>query len=210
MTRPHAAHQLTPSPLRRLARSVLIVGSVLAVLLSLGPVTMVRLGVVVVVVTAIVVCSAAWREVANVRRRAEKRAGDALAQHGEKLREERRRHVAVMGVLSDRAEGLRVQADRAAGRAAALAAVNAGLRDEVAEVRTENAMLGELILDARHDRDLARAEASELGADNDELRSERDGLLAENAELRLVNHQLEVELMTRDQVADVVELRRRA
>ena len=72
------AHALTASPRRRLARAVMATGSVAAVLLSMGPLALVRAGVVVAVLTAIVACVAAWREVADVRRRAALLAGRGL------------------------------------------------------------------------------------------------------------------------------------
>ena len=163
------AHALTASPRRRLARAVMATGSVAAVLLSMGPLALVRAGVVVAVLTAIVACVAAWREVADVRRRAAKLAGDALVAHGAKLREQRETHLRVLTVLQRRHDRLAERLDDAQHD-------NARLRADAGRLAGERDA-------ARHERDALRVERDGLLLERDELRLERDVLEIQRDEL---------------------------
>jgi len=92
------------SPLRRLSRNVLIIGTVVAVVAAWGPVWVVRAGVVVAVATAVVACVLAWRELAAVRHQHAVEMLAASRWHGAALREERRHNAAVVDTLTGRVE----------------------------------------------------------------------------------------------------------
>lgn len=94
----------TTSPLRRLSRTVLIIGTVLAATATFGPVWVVRLGLLVAVVAAIMACTVAWREVAENRRDHAEAMLAASRAHGSALSEERRRNASVVDTLAGRAD----------------------------------------------------------------------------------------------------------
>ena len=97
-----ASRSLPPSPLRRAATIVLIVGTVLSLAAAFGPVWAVRLGVGLALAAAVAASVLAWREVRADRRR---HAAAMLANtraHGAALRIERAHNSAVLQVVTER------------------------------------------------------------------------------------------------------------
>ena len=122
------------SPLRRLSRNVLVIGTVAAALAACGPLWLVRVGVVLAVGAAVASCLLAWREVAELRRTHAAELLAASKASGAVLREERRHNASVVDTLAERA--------RAAGEAIVQhQAVIAELRTTLRTVRAENSTL---------------------------------------------------------------------
>jgi hypothetical protein len=97
-----ASRRLRPSALQRISEAVLIIGTVGAVAVASGPLWIVRLGVAVAIVAALVACAFAWRDL-NAARHAHAQAMlQARREHGATLREERTRNAAVVDALSGR------------------------------------------------------------------------------------------------------------
>lgn len=124
----------------RVTQAVLVVGSVLALGAALGPLWLVRAGVVVAVVTCVVTSALAWRELAGARRHHAQRLLAADRQHGDALRTERTRNGEVVDALSERlrSTGMVVVGQRATigqlrGEVGVLTTERDGLREQVAE-----------------------------------------------------------------------------
>ncbi len=100
------------SPLRRLSRNVLIVGTVVAVLAAFGPVWVVRFGVLVAVAAAVIGCVVAWRELAEARRAHSSEMLSASKAHGSALTEERRQNATVVDTLTGRIRQTRAEIER--------------------------------------------------------------------------------------------------
>jgi hypothetical protein len=97
-----ASRRLKPSALQRISEVVLIAGTVGAVAAASGPVWVVRLGVAVAIIAALVACAFAWRDL-NAARHAHAQAMlQAARHHGTRLTEERHRNAAVVDALSMR------------------------------------------------------------------------------------------------------------
>jgi len=97
-----ASRRLKPSALQRISEVVLIAGTVGAVAAASGPVWVVRLGVAVAIIAALVACAFAWRDL-NAARHAHAQAMlQAARHHGVRLTEERHRNAAVVDALSMR------------------------------------------------------------------------------------------------------------
>lgn len=135
-----AARREPVSRSHRATQAVLVVGSVLALGAALGPVWLVRVGVVVAVVTCVVTCALAWRELAEARRRHAQRLLAVDRRHGETLRTERTRNTEVVDALSERlhSTGMVVVGQRATiaqlrGEVGVLTTERDVLRDQVAE-----------------------------------------------------------------------------
>jgi len=80
------------SPLRRTSEIVLVAGTVVAVIAAFGPTWAVRLGIVVAVISAVVACLFAWRELFNARRQHARAMLTASRDHGRALTDERTRN----------------------------------------------------------------------------------------------------------------------
>jgi hypothetical protein len=124
----------------RTTQTVLVVGSVLALGAALGPVWLVRAGVVVAVATCIVTCALAWRELSAARRRHAHRLLVVDKKHGDVLRKERTRNAEVVDALSERlsSAGMVVVGQRSTiaqlrGEVGVLTTERDGLREQVAE-----------------------------------------------------------------------------
>jgi hypothetical protein len=124
----------------RATQIVLVVGSVLALAAALGPVWLVRAGVVVAVATCIVTCALAWRELAAARRRHARRMLVADQQHGDTLRAERTRNAEVVDALTERVSstGMIVVGQRSTiaqlrGEVGVLTTERDGLQEQVAQ-----------------------------------------------------------------------------
>jgi chromosome segregation ATPase len=91
---------------------VLVIGTVVAVLAAFGPVWVVRAGVVVSVLAAVLSCWAAWREVSQARRTHAAEMLAASKAHGAALSEERLAHASVVDVLATRTRQARTEVDQ--------------------------------------------------------------------------------------------------
>lgn len=185
-----------------------MVGSVLALAAALGPVWLVRVGVVVAVATCVVTCALAWRELAAARRRHAHRLLVVDRRHGDALRGERTRNAEVVDALTERlsSTGMVVVGQRATiaqlrGEVGVLTSEREGLQEQVAK---RDSLIG-IFRTSLHEQEVAllavRAEqeqvAQRISASADaEVRSlprrsrpadERDGVLdPELAELAMV------------------------
>ncbi|GAB2590041.1 hypothetical protein [Microlunatus antarcticus] len=155
----------------RTTQTVLVVGSVLALAATLGPVWLVRAGVVVAVVTCIATCLLAWRELADARRRHAHRLLVADRRHGDALRTERTRNAEVVDALGERlsSTGMVVVGQRATithlrGEVGVLTTERDALQEQVAE---RDGLIG-LFRASLRDQEAAllavRAQQSELAA----------------------------------------------
>lgn len=97
-----ASRSLPPSPLRRAATIVLVVGTVLSLAATFGPVWAVRLGVGVALAAAVTATVLAWREVRADRRRHAAAMLASSRAHGATLRIERAQHSGVLQVVTER------------------------------------------------------------------------------------------------------------
>lgn len=149
----------------RATRTVLVVGSILALVAVLGPVWLVRVGVLVAVVTCVVTCTLAWRELAKARRRHAQRLLVVDRQHGDALRSERTRNAEVVDTLTER---LRSTATVVVGQRSTIAQ----LRGEVGVLTTERDGLQEQV--AQRD--------SLIGLFRTSLREQEVALLAARAQ----------------------------
>lgn len=122
------------SPLRRISQVVLVAGTALAVLTAFGPQWLTRVGVGLAVVTAIVACVYAWREIARGRRAHAAAQLSASQRHSAALTEERQQNGAVVDTLTYRIKA--AQAEVATQRVTI-----AGLTTEVSSLRGDNAVL---------------------------------------------------------------------
>lgn len=125
------------SPLRRTSEIVLVAGTVIAVVAAFGPTWLVRVGVVVAVVAAVVACAFAWRELFAVRRRHAKDMLLASQQHGLVLREERTRTGAVVDTLTKRVTDAGAVIDGQRVVIATLRTEVSGLNGDRAHLRSE-------------------------------------------------------------------------
>ena len=97
-----ASRRLKPSALQRISEVVLIAGTVGAVAAASGPVRVVRLGVAVAIIAALVACAFAWRDLNAARHVHAQAMLQAARHHGARLTEERNRNAAVVDALSMR------------------------------------------------------------------------------------------------------------
>ena len=124
----------------RTTQTVLVAGSVVALAAAAGPLWLVRLGLVVAVVTTVVTCALAWRELAAARRRHAQRLLVVDRRHGDALRTERARNAEVVEALTERvgSAGMVVAGQRSViaqlrGEVGVLVTERDGLREQVAE-----------------------------------------------------------------------------
>lgn len=135
-----AARRDPTSRSHRATQVVVVLGSVLALGAALGPLWLVRAGVVIAVVTCVVTCALAWRELAVARRRHAQRLLAVDRRHGDTLRSERTRNAQVIDALSERlrSTGMVVVGQRSTiaqlrGEVGVLITERDGLRGQVAE-----------------------------------------------------------------------------
>jgi hypothetical protein len=136
----HAARREPVARAHRVTQVVLVVGTVLALAAALGPVWLVRAGVVVAVATCIATCALAWRELAAARRQHAQRMLAADRRHGDTLRTERTRNAEVVDALGERLRstsmvvvGQRSTIAQLRGEVGFLTTERDGLREQVAE-----------------------------------------------------------------------------
>ena len=161
------SRQAKPTLLRRATEIVLVAGTVLAVGAAFGPTWLVRFGVAVAVITAVVACVLAWREHFSTRRVHAAQLLQASQQHGRALSEERTRNGQVVDTLTRRAKdaevvigGQRVIIATLRGEINTLKGDSAYLRGEVKHRETVITSL----------RDTVRSREAELTA----LQAQRD------------------------------------
>ncbi len=126
--------------LHRATQAVLVGGSILALAAAAGPLWLVRVGLVVAVVTTVVTCTLAWRELAAARRQHAQRLLSSDKRHGETLRTERARNAEVVDALNERVSsagmvvaGQRTVIAQLRGEVGVLTTERDGLREQVAE-----------------------------------------------------------------------------
>ena len=124
----------------RTTQTVLVIGSVLALAAAAGPLSVVRAGLAVAVITTVVTALLAWRELAAARHRHAHRLLVVDRSHGEALRTERTRNAEVVDALGERlrSTGMVVAGQRGAiarlqGEVGVLAGERDDLREQVAE-----------------------------------------------------------------------------
>ncbi|MFZ1116207.1 MAG: hypothetical protein WAN44_10330 [Propionibacteriaceae bacterium] len=138
MTSPATACRgLKASPLQRISEIVLITGTVAAAATAAGPLWLVRLGVATAIMTALVACAFAWRELNTARHAHADAMLKASREHGAALREERYRNAAVVDALGLRIRDAGKVIERQRTRIAEQRVEIAGLRDDRVYLRGE-------------------------------------------------------------------------
>lgn len=178
MTSPRPAsspqrRQAPTSRLRRASQVVLVSGTALALLSTVGPGWAPRAGVVVAVAAALVACFCAWRELFHAERAHASSVLELLRRHGRQLSEERARSSEVVGALTERV--------RVAGRTIEGQSVTiAGLRSTVTALEGDRVALRRTVGD--RDRTIAALRTTVQKQDV-ELVSLRTGIAALKADL---------------------------
>ena len=132
-----ACRGLKASPLQRISEIVLITGTVAAAATAAGPLWLVRLGVATAIMTALVACAFAWRELNSARHAHADAMLKASREHGAALREERYRNAAVVDALGLRIRDAGKVIERQRTRIAEQRVEIAGLRDDRVYLRGE-------------------------------------------------------------------------
>jgi len=132
-----ACRGLKASPLQRISEIVLITGTVAAAATAAGPLWLVRLGVATAIMTALVACAFAWRELNTARHAHADAMLKASREHGAALREERYRNAAVVDALGLRIRDAGKVIERQRTRIAEQRVEIAGLRDDRGYLRGE-------------------------------------------------------------------------
>jgi hypothetical protein len=132
-----ASRGLKASPLQRISEIVLITGTVAAAATAAGPLWLVRLGVATAILTALVACAFAWRELNSARHAHADAMLKASREHGAALREERSRNAAVVDALGLRIRDAGKVIERQRTRIAEQRVEIAGLRDDRVYLRGE-------------------------------------------------------------------------
>jgi hypothetical protein len=185
-----------PSRLRRTSEVVLVSGTVLAVLSVFGPDWATRVGIGVAVVSAVVACICAWRELFSAERRHARSMLQATQRHGIQLREERRRNADVVQTLTGRVQ--------AAGRTIEGQQVTiAALRQEVRGLEGDRTSLQGALRDRDRTisslRTTVQKQEVELGSLRGELGSLREDLAwlqDDSADGHQLPHRVRAELET--------------
>jgi hypothetical protein len=133
----NACRGLKASPLQRISEIVLITGTVAAAATAAGPLWLVRLGVATAIMTALVACAFAWRELNSARHAHADAMLKASREHGAALREERYRNAAVVDALGLRIRDAGKVIERQRTRIAEQRVEIAGLRDDRVYLRGE-------------------------------------------------------------------------
>ena len=132
-----ACRGLKASPLQRISEIVLITGTVAAAATAAGPLWLVRLGAATAIMTALVACAFAWRELNSARHAHADAMLQASREHGAALREERYRNAAVVDALGLRIRDAGKVIERQRTRIAEQRVEIAGLRDDRVYLRGE-------------------------------------------------------------------------
>jgi len=132
-----ASRGLTASRLQRISEIVLITGTVGAAATAAGPLWLVRLGVATAIMTALLACAFAWRELNSARHAHADAMLKASREHGAALREERYRNAAVVDALGLRIRDAGKVIERQRTRIAEQRVEIAGLRDDRVYLRGE-------------------------------------------------------------------------
>ena len=161
-----ASRGLKASPLQRISEIVLITGTVAAAATAAGPLWLVRLGVATAIMTALVACAFAWRELNSARHAHADAMLKASREHGAALREERFRNAAVVDALGLRIRDAGKVIERQRTRIAEQRVEIAGLRDDRVYLRGEVEHRDKVIFELREavrerepDLDTPRAES---------------------------------------------------
>ena len=138
MTSPATACRgLKASPLQSISEIVLITGTVASAATAAGPLWLVRLGVATAIMTALLACAFAWRELNSARHAHADAMLKASREHGAALREERYRNAAVVDALGLRIRDAGKVIERQRTRIAEQRVEIAGLRDDRVYLRGE-------------------------------------------------------------------------
>lgn len=132
-----ASRGLKAPPLQRVSEIVLITGTVAAAAAAAGPLWLIRLGVATAILTALVACALAWRELNSARHAHAVAMLKATREHGAALREERSRNAAVVDALGLRIRDAGKVIERQRTRIAEQRLEIAGLRDDRVYLRGE-------------------------------------------------------------------------
>ena len=132
-----ACRGLKASPLQRISEIVLITGTVAAAATAAGPLWLVRLGAATAIITALVACAFAWRELNSARHAHADAMLQASREHGAALREERYRNAAVVDALGLRIRDAGKVIERQRTRIAEQRVEIAGLREDRVYLRGE-------------------------------------------------------------------------
>jgi hypothetical protein len=132
-----ASRGLKASPLQRISEIVLITGTVAAAAAAAGSLWLVRLGVATAIMTALVACAFAWRELNSARHAHADAMLKASREHGAVLREERSRNAAVVDALGLRIRDAGRVIERQRMRIAEQRQEIAGLKDDRVYLRGE-------------------------------------------------------------------------
>jgi len=132
-----ASRGLKASPLQRISEIVLITGTVGAAATAAGPLWLVRLGVATAIMTALLACAFAWRELNSARHAHADAMLKASREHGAALREERYRNAAVVDALGLRIRDAGKVIERQRTRIAEQRVEIAGLREDRVYLRGE-------------------------------------------------------------------------
>ena len=160
-----ACRGLKASPLQRISEIVLITGTVAAAATAAGPLWLVRLGVATAIMTALVACAFAWRELNSARHAHADAMLKASREHGAALREERYRNAAVVDALGLRIRDAGKVIERQRTRIAEQRVEIAGLRDDCVYLRGEVEHRDKVIFELR---EAVREREPELGTINAE------------------------------------------
>ena len=133
---------------QRISTVVLVVGTVLSLGSLFGPDWALRAGVVVALVSAVVSCALAWRELYLTKRKHARELLTAGRRHTEDLRAERQHNAGVLDTVSQRVQRWRHEVDRQQAQIAGLRVEVTALRSNVTSVRRQlvraNGVIGDL------------------------------------------------------------------
>ena len=162
-----ACRGLKASPLQRISEIVLITGTVAAAATAAGPPWLVRLGVATAIMTALVACAFAWRELNSARHAHADAMLKASREHGAALREERYRNAAVVDALGLRIRDAGKVIERQRTRIAEQRVEIAGLRDDRVYLRGEVEHRDKVIFELREAVREREPELDTLHAESD-------------------------------------------
>lgn len=162
-----ACRGLKASPLQRISEIVLITGTVAAAATAAGPLWLVRLGVATAIMTALVACAFAWRELNSARHAHADAMLKASREHGAALREERYRNAAVVDALGLRIRDAGKVIERQRTRIAEQRVEIAGLRDDRVYLRGEVEHRDKVIFELREAVREREPELDTINADSD-------------------------------------------
>ena len=162
-----ASRGLKASPLQRISEIVLITGTVAAAATAAGPLWLVRLGVATAIMTALIACAFAWRELNSARHAHADAMLKASREHGAALREERYRNAAVVDALGLRIRDAGKVIERQRTRIAEQRVEIAGLRDDRVYLRGEVEHRDKVIFELREAVREREPELDTLHAESD-------------------------------------------